>query len=105
MEFFKFFPSIVFVFALLLGCATPTKPIARDIASLNANGGMIGIWFLQGTSSTRGPYNGELELRPASDGTFDVTRVVTYINYFYEGLRVQEVWTGKAVADTDTLTI
>lgn len=52
---------------------------------------------MQGSSSTRGPYNGELELRRASDGTYDVVRVITYINYFFDGLRVQEVWTGKAV--------
>lgn len=66
---------------------------------------MAGIWFLQGTSSTRGPYNGELELRPSNDGTFDAIRIVTYINYFYDGLRVQEVWQGKAIADNDTLTV
>lgn len=66
---------------------------------------MEGIWFLQGTSSTRGPYNGELELRKAADGTYDVVRIATYINYFFDGLKVQEVWTGKAVATPDSLTI
>lgn len=83
----------------------PQKQVPRDIASLQANGGMEGIWFLQGTSSTRGPYNGELELRKAADGTYDVVRVATYINYFFDGLKVQEVWTGKAVATPDSLTI
>ena len=97
----SFLGSILFLSA----CAHPVKPVPRDIASLNEAGKVAGIWVLQGTSSTRGPYNGELELRPSHDGTFDVVRVVTYINYFYDGLRVQEVWTGKAVPDTDTLTL
>lgn len=103
--------SISFLFLFLsvvlfsASCQHKEKQIPRDIASLQANGGMEGIWFLQGTSSTRGPYNGELELRKASDGTFDVVRMVTYINYFFDGLKVQEVWTGKAVATNDSLTI
>ncbi|MFM6928233.1 MAG: hypothetical protein ACKOX6_07200 [Bdellovibrio sp.] len=60
-------------------------------------------WDLR--SSTRGPYNGELELRRSHDGTYNTTRVITYINYFYDGLKVQEVWTGKAIATGDTLTL
>lgn len=86
-------------------CTHKEKKVVRDIASLQAAGGAEGIWFLQGTSSTLGPYNGELELRKASDGTFDVVRVVTYINYFFDGLKVQEVWTGKALAQEDSLTV
>lgn len=91
-SFLFLFCSLVFT----LSCAHQVKKIPRDVASLQQNG-MEGIWFLQGSSSTRGPYNGELELRRASDGTYDVVRVITYINYFFDGLRVQEVWTGKAV--------
>lgn len=100
--------SFLFLFlsvVLSLSCQHKEKQVPRDIASLQANGGMEGIWFLQGTSSSRGPYNGELELRKASDGTFDVVRIVTYINYFFDGLKVQEVWTGKAVATPDSLTV
>ncbi|MEN0057588.1 MAG: hypothetical protein AAGB31_02040 [Bdellovibrio sp.] len=89
----------------LFSCAHQERQIPRDIASLQSNGGMEGIWFLQGTSSVRGPYNGELELRKSHDGTFNVVRVITYINYFFDGLKVQEVWTGKAVAESRTLTI
>jgi hypothetical protein len=66
---------------------------------------MEGIWFIEGTSSTRGPYNGELELRKSNDGTFNAIRVVTYINNFFEGLQVQEVWTGKAVVTPDSVTV
>lgn len=99
------FMAVLLFLSFLMGCTTPLRPIPRDIASLNASGGMIGIWFLQGTSSVHGPYNGELELRPAGDGTYNVIRIVTYINYFYDGLKVQEVWQGKAVAAEDTLTI
>ncbi|UYL10477.1 hypothetical protein B9G69_007790 [Bdellovibrio sp. SKB1291214] len=101
----KYF-SFLFLFlslTLFTSCATQEKQIPRDIASLQSSGAMEGIWFLQGTSSTRGPYNGELELRKSSDGTYDAIRIVTYINYFYDGLKVQEVWTGKAVAAGDTL--
>ncbi|KYG60751.1 hypothetical protein AZI85_12230 [Bdellovibrio bacteriovorus] len=104
----KLLSSFLFLFlsVVVLGsCTHKEKQIPRDIASLQASGGMEGIWFLQGTSSTRGPYNGELELRKSNDGTFNVVRVVTYINYFFDGLRVQEVWTGKAVASANTLTI
>ncbi|MBV2168601.1 MAG: hypothetical protein KUL82_07830 [Bdellovibrio sp.] len=104
----KALSSFLFLFLSVLifnSCAHKERQVPRDIASLQANGGMEGIWFLQGTSSTRGPYNGELELRKAGDGTFNVVRIVTYINYFFDGLRVQEVWTGKAVANAGTLTV
>lgn len=100
--------SFLFLFLsvfLLNSCTHKEKQIPRDIASLQASGGMEGIWFLQGTSSTRGPYNGELELRRSNDGTFNVVRAITYINYFFDGLKVQEIWTGKAVATGDSVTI
>ncbi len=101
ISFLLFFVS----FIAFTGCSSPEKKIPRDIASLQASGGMEGIWFVQGTSSTRGPYNGEIELRKSNDGTFSVVRIVTYINSFFDGLKVQEVWTGKAVATNDSLTI
>lgn len=91
--------SFLFLFCsvfLVLSCTHQVKKIPRDVASLQKDG-LEGIWFLQGSSTTRGPYNGELELRKAADGTYDVVRIITYINYFFDGLRVQEVWTGKAV--------
>lgn len=100
--------SFLYLFScifFLISCAQKEKQIPRDIASLQAMGGMEGIWFLQGTSSTRGPYNGELELRKSYDGTYDVVRIVTYINYFYDGLKVQEVWTGKALAHDSSLVV
>ncbi|WII73884.1 hypothetical protein QJS83_08335 [Bdellovibrio sp. 22V] len=105
----KHMSSFLFLFLsvfLLNSCTHTEKQIPRDIASIQATGrGMEGIWFLQGTSSTRGPYNGELELRKSNDGTYNVIRVITYINYFFDGLKVQEVWTGKAVATNDSVTI
>jgi UDP-galactopyranose mutase len=69
----------------------------RGIASLKSAEELEGIWFLQGSNDSRGPYNGELELKRSDDGTYSVTRVVNYISYYYEGLRVQEVWVGKAL--------
>lgn len=101
LSFFLSFGCVLF----FLGCSHPEKRIPRDIASLQANGGMEGIWFLQGTSSTRGPYNGEIELRKSHDGTFSVVRIVTYINSFFDGLKIQEVWTGQAIATQDSLTV
>ncbi len=88
-----------------LSCQHTPKVVIRDIASLKQSDEVEGIWFLQGTSSLRGPYNGELELRKSFDGTYNVVRMVTYINYFYDGLKVQEVWTGKAVANNDSILI
>lgn len=104
----KILSSFLFLFlgfSLLSSCAHKEKQVPRDIASIQSIGGVEGIWFLQGTSSTRGPYNGELELRKSSDGTYNVIRMVTYINYFFDGLKVQEVWAGKAVATPDSITI
>lgn len=100
--------SSLFLFSILIifvSCAQTEKKIVRDIASLQATDSVEGIWFLQGTSSVRGPYNGELELRKSFDGTYEVIRVVTYINHFYDGLKVQEVWTGKAVPNQDSIVI
>lgn len=102
--------TFISLFFILLGtgtvsCSHRQRVIPRDIASLKQTDTVEGIWFLQGTSSIRGPYNGELEFRKSNDGTFDVVRIVTYINYFYEGLKVQEVWTGKAVAAEDSIVI
>lgn len=104
MRILSFFLSVGCVL-FFLGCAHPEKKIPRDIASLQADGGMEGIWFVQGTSSKRGPYNGEIELRKSHDGTFSVIRVVTYINSFFDGLKIQEVWTGQGVATNDSLTV
>lgn len=82
----------------LCSCAHHEMPNKfRGIASLQNRSELEGIWFLQGSNDARGPYNGELELRMASDGTYTATRVVNYISFYYEGLRVQEVWVGKAL--------
>ncbi|NUN05102.1 MAG: hypothetical protein HUU57_05000 [Bdellovibrio sp.] len=100
----SFFISLALM--MLLGsCSHSEKRGWRGIASLQNSDQTEGIWFLQGSSTTLGPYNGELELRKSSDGTFDVVRVVTYINNFFEGLKIQEVWTGKAVVHGDAITI
>lgn len=99
------FISLFFILFGLSSCSHKQRVVPRDIASLKQTDTVEGIWFLQGTSSIRGPYNGELEFRKSNDGTFDVVRIITYINYFYEGLKVQEVWTGKAVAADDSIVI
>lgn len=104
MKYFQFFPLGI-AFLLFTSCAQLSPKTTREIASLQAPRNLEGIWFLQGTNSLRGPYNGEIELRRANDGTYNVVRVITYIKYYYEGYKVQEIWTGKAVADTQSLTI
>lgn len=66
---------------------------------------MEGIWGLRGTNSVKGPYTGELELRPAKDGGLNVVRIITYTDYQFENYKVQEVWTGKAVFSQQALTL
>lgn len=88
-----------------LSCSHFRQPMERDVASIQAAGGWNGIWFVQGSNSVRGPYNGEIELRRTSDGTYDVVRIITYINFYFEGFKVQEVWTGKAASDDTALLI
>jgi hypothetical protein len=106
MKTTSYFFGFIFVCFSLLSCSSSkVKTIPRDVASLQSNGSMEGIWFLQGTNTTKGPYNGELELRRGRDGTYDAIRVITYINYYFDGLKVQEVWTGKALPTEDNLTI
>jgi hypothetical protein len=100
-----YFFALAAVFSLSASCIHKSPNTVRDIASLQAPNGLEGIWFLQGTSSVRGPYNGELELRKSSDGTYDAVRIITYINHYFKGYKVQEVWTGKAVLDQNALTV
>lgn len=99
------FFSLTILSLILTSCAQFSAKTSREVASLQTPANLEGIWFLQGTNSQRGPYNGEIELRRTADGTYDVVRMVTYINYYYEGFKVQEVWTGKAVADSSSLTV
>jgi len=92
-------------FLILAACAQFSSHTNRQVASLPTPADLEGIWSVQGTNNLRGPYNGELELRRTVDGTFNVVRIVKYINFYYEGLNVQEVWTGKAVLDNRALTV
>lgn len=99
------FSPLGIAFFILTSCAQFSSKTSREIASLQTPANLEGIWFLQGTHNARGPYNGELELRLTPDGTYNVVRLITYINYYYEGFKVQEIWTGKAVADSKSLTV
>lgn len=96
---------LLFLSFISVSCSHKSKNIPRSIASLSRNDQLEGIWFLQGTSSVRGPYNGEIEFRKKQNGTYSVIRIATYINNFYEGLKVQEVWVGEAVADNDSIVV
>jgi len=52
-----------------------------------------GVWQLRGINSQHGAYSGQIEFRPYDGGSL-VTRVITYDNYQFQGLRIQEVWQG-----------
>lgn len=49
---------------------------------------------LEGKSSKYGPYTGQLEFRKNKD-KITATKLITYSNYSFEDLTVQEVWTGE----------
>lgn len=63
------------------------------------------IFPLQGIESQRGTFVGELEIRPDSDGILRATRIVTYDDFRFEGLKVQTIWTGTARLEADSLTL
>lgn len=56
-----------------------------------------GLWQLRGINSQHGSYTGQIEFRPYNGGTL-VTRVITYDDYKFQNLKVQEVWQGDADA-------
>ncbi len=61
------------------------------------------ILSLEGSSSKYGPYTGLLELRRKADKV-TVIKLLTYTNYSFENLIVQEVWTGDVQSDQKTIT-
>lgn len=97
--------SLTLFTIFISSCASQGKLPAREIASLEINKDLEGIWFVQGSNTVRGPYNGEIEIRKASDGSYNAVRVVAYINTFYDRLKVQEVWTGKAALEGNSLVL
>ena len=50
---------------------------------------------IQGTRSDLGAYQGVVQVRAKEQGGFEVVRVVTFEQFRFEGLRVQEVWSGE----------
>lgn len=54
------------------------------------------IYKVEGKHFVFGKFQGELELRPRADGDMDAIRQITYDDYLYDGLKVQENWTGLA---------
>lgn len=59
------------------------------------------IYSLQGRHAARGAFHGDLELRVDSSGVLNATRVVTFDTDRYEGLKIQEVWTGTGRINSD----
>lgn len=56
------------------------------------------VFSLEGTSSKYGPYEGFLELRKIHN-QLSATKRITYSNYSFENLKVEEIWTGKVDSD------
>lgn len=54
-----------------------------------------GIYRIKGHHKTRGAYQGELELRNNGNEK-TIIKIITYQNFKFQNLDVQEVWTGKA---------
>ncbi len=53
----------------------------------------VGIYQISGHHNIKGTYSGVIEVRPHGD-KFEAIRIVTFENFKFENLRVQEVWTG-----------
>lgn len=64
-----------------------------------------GIYPVAGYHDKHGTYSGQLELRSRRDGKFDAIRVITYDNFKFENLKVQEVWTGTAEQNGEAIKI
>lgn len=74
-------------------------------SSLSLAHDLDGVWFFEGSHSTRGAYSGELEIRSNGNGSFNVIRVLNYHNFTFKDLNVQEVWTGSGTLQTGLLTL
>jgi hypothetical protein len=91
--------SVILLLTQLVSPMASGAPLDGDLKN-----GIEGIWSLQGTSSSLGPYSGKLELRKA-DGSYNAIRIITYLNKSFEGFKIQEVWTGQARMEEKTLTV
>lgn len=78
---------IFFIFLLFTGYAR-----AADIT---------GLYSISGEHSEKGTYSGQLEIRLQANSEYSAIRVITFDNYEFEGLKVQEVWTGKVVSKSE----
>jgi len=58
-----------------------------------------GIYSITGHHKDRGSYQGEIEIR-----NNDVIKIITYKNFKFNELNVQEIWTGKASLNGHNLT-
>ncbi|MCM2350863.1 MAG: hypothetical protein NDI69_12645 [Bacteriovoracaceae bacterium] len=68
-------------------------------------GGIEGIYSISGTHSQRGAYTGELEIRSRVAGPLEAIKIITYKNFKFENLQVQEVWTGEVKETSPNLVI
>lgn len=60
------------------------------------------VLSLEGESTIYGPYKGMLEIRK-DQGQITATKIVTYTNFSFENLPVQEVWTGKVDSNREKI--
>ncbi len=101
----KNFYFVLFLFLISACTQAPVSLVSRGVASLNEQTKIEGIWELQGSHSERGPYTGDMQLTKNTNGTYNVIRLVNYVSFYSEGLRVQEVWTGTAVLSNGNLVV
>lgn len=83
----------------ILGCSSVPKvatstSVSRGPASFGGPSTLEGLWQIQGENSLHGSYEGVLEVRASSLG-LQVVRIITYRLKKFEGLQVQELWTGQ----------
>lgn len=87
-----------FVFSFLLGC---THSAMRDLAS-----SPVGTTYnLTGSHPERGKYDGQLQVRTLENGQTEVTRLVTYRSFRFEGMKVQEIWQAKGLVEDGVLQV
>lgn len=60
---------------------------------------------INGTQPQFGPYSGLLQIIPQKDGKVEVTRLVTYHDYRFEEMKLQEVWQAQGTLENEKLNV
>jgi len=90
IKFAKMAVSVLILTTGFVAMASVSLQGIKDVAALQ------GLYKFTGQHATRGLYTGELELRMGVDHRLMAIKKITYDTYKYEGLTVEEIWTGTA---------